>query len=359
VLIKKITLSQFRNYSFQSFDFSEKIVCICGPNGSGKTNLLDAIHFLCFTKSYFSKPENTNATIGLQGFRLDGVMENTHGLHNITCIYRENGRKEFLVNDEPCKKFSHHIGKFPAVFIAPDDAFILSGLPENRRALIDSIISQTDSVYLNKLIEYRKVLDQRNSFLKNAFINHYSDKDLLDSYDQQLCRLNNLIFEKRNLFLKNFLPMVIQEYRQIAGDSDKVTIAYLSQLQGKNIEELLRQNLDRDMYLQRTGMGIHKDDLEIKMNDMLFKNTASQGQRKSLLFALKLAAFEIIRAKKNFPPLLLLDDVFEKLDENRIQGLLKKVCLENDGQVFITDTHADRLQHACNALQVPFQLITL
>ncbi|MEO7210741.1 MAG: DNA replication and repair protein RecF [Chitinophagaceae bacterium] len=359
MFVKKITLSQFRNYARRSFEFTEKIVCICGPNGSGKTNLIDAIHYLCFTKSYFSKPENTNSFSGLQGFRLEGDFENTEGNQHLVCIYRETGRKEIIVNDELCKKFSDHIGKFPAIFIAPDDVLILSGVPENRRLFIDSIISQTDHLYLKKLIEYRQVLDQRNSFLKNAASNNFTDKYLLETFNLQLIALNNFIFEKRKLFFTKFLPLAEKVYNNIAGNTDQVTLSYFSQLQEENIEDLLKQNIDRDLYLQRTGNGIHKDDLDIKINGLLFKNAASQGQRKSLLFALKLAAFDIIKENKNRPPVLLLDDVFEKLDETRMQNLLQKVCLENDGQVFITDTHADRLQTAFSEMNMPFQMIML
>lgn len=357
--MKKISISQFRNYEFRSFDFKQKIVCICGPNGSGKTNLVDAIHYLCFTKSYFSKPENTNAFTGLQGFRLEGEFNTLEGDQHIVCIYRENGRKEIIVNEEACKKFSDHIGKFPAVFIAPDDVLMLSGLPETRRNFIDTIISQTDHPYLKKLIEYRQVLDQRNSFLKSAAGNNFTDKDLLDSFHIQLVALNNFIFEKRKLFFAEFLPLALNEYNSIAGNADQVTLSYSSQLLEENIDDLLKQNLDRDLYLQRTGNGIHKDDLDIKINGLLFKNAASQGQRKSLLFALKLAAFTIIKENKKRPPVLLLDDVFEKLDETRMQNLLQKVCRENDGQVFITDTHADRLQAAFSEMNTPFQMIML
>lgn len=359
VQIQKITIAQFRNYEFRTFDFNEKIVCICGPNGSGKTNLIDAIYYLCFTKSYFSKPENTNAFKGLQGFRIEGDFLVDEVAQKIVCIYRENGRKEIIVNDEPCKKFSDHIGKFPTIFIAPDDVLMLSGVPDMRRNFIDTIISQTDHTYLKKLIEYKQVLDQRNSFLKTASNNQLTDKDLLHSYNFQLVALNNFIFEKRKIFFQNFLPLAENEYNQIAGNTDQITLSYCSQLFEENIEDLLKQNIDRDIYLQRTGNGIHKDDLEIKINGLIFKNAASQGQRKSLLFALKLAAFQIIKEHKKIPPILILDDVFEKLDEDRMQHLLHKVCVENDEQVFITDTHADRLQIAFKTMNLPFQMIHL
>ncbi len=356
---QKIILSQFRNYDFRSFEFNEKIVCICGPNGSGKTNLIDAIHYLCFTKSYFSKPENTNAFTGMQGFRIEGDFWSGAGTQKIICIYRENGRKEIVVNDETCKKFSDHIGKFPAIFIAPDDVLMLSGVPEMRRNFIDTIISQTDHFYLKKLIEYKQVLDQRNSFLKTAVSNQFTDKDLLHSFHIQLVALNNFIFEKRKIFFQTFLPLAENEYKYISGNVDSVSLSYFSQLLEENIDDLLKQNLDRDMFLQRTGNGIHKDDLEIKINGLMFKNAASQGQRKSLLFALKLAAFQIIKEHKKIAPILLLDDVFEKLDEERMQHLLHKVCVENDGQVFITDTHADRIQSSIKELSLLFQLIEL
>lgn len=357
--VQNIQIIQFRNYAAFAVAFQEKIICICGPNGCGKTNLMDAIHYLCFTKSYFPKPENTNAREGFAGFRIEGVIHQANAHHKIVCIYRENGRKELILDEVTQKKFSDFIGKFPCIFIAPDDMHLLTGIAENRRNFFDAIIAQTDNQYLKKIIEYRQVLDQRNSFLKMAEGKPFPDQYLMDVFHDQLVALNNFIFEKRKKFFASFLPLVSREYSGIAGKTDELSLQYASQLLTENIDTLLRRNIDRDLYLQRTGHGIHKDDLAIFLQGQPFKVMASQGQRKSLVFALKLAAFEIIKTHTGTTPILLLDDIFEKLDAGRMRHLLQKVCSENQGQVFITDTHENRLQQAMEELDLPYQLIQL
>lgn len=354
-----IKLTQFRNYSFQQFLFNKRIVGICGPNGSGKTNLLDALYYLCFTKSYFSRPDSTSVQQGFDGFRIDGVINNGSEALQLVCILRENGRKEFSVNNEIYKKFSLHIGKYPGVMIAPDDVQLISGGSEDRRSFIDTILSQLSPVYLDHLIKYGKVLQQRNGLLKAAAEHQRLDDALLDILDEQLIALGNTIFEARNSFLRDFIPLVQEQYISIGGDNDEVELTYESQLLKASFANLLQQNRQRDLYLQRTGQGVHKDDIDIQMQRQPFKSVASQGQRKSLLFALKLAEYIVIKNKKGFPPILLLDDVFEKLDEQRMSNLLHKVCNENNGQVFITDTHKERLQEAFDGLRLDYQLIEL
>jgi len=356
---RQITATQFRNYSFTSFSFSERITGLYGPNGSGKTNLLDAIHYLCFTKSYFSRPDGTSVQQGTQGFRIEGkaVLEDDN--HTLLCILRETGRKEFYLDDEAYKKFSLHIGKFPCVMIAPDDIALIAGASEGRRSFIDSILSQLYPSYLEELISYTKVLQQRNSLLKAAAEYNRLDESLLDVMDEQLIKHGSKLYSSRKEFLSGFIPLVYEQYLSIAGKDDMLELTYDSQLSNQSFESLLQQNRQRDIYLQRTGTGVHRDDVNIQMQQQPFKSIASQGQRKSLLFALKLAEFIIIKKIKGFAPVLLLDDVFEKLDEARMNNLLHKVCNEEDGQVLITDTHKERLEHAFKQLNVRYQLIDL
>ncbi len=359
LFVKQLSLTQFRNYAFESFRFAQPVVGIYGANGSGKTNLLDAIHYLCFTKSYFARADVLNAHYGTQGFRLEALLNKGAQDFHIVCILRENNRKEVTVNDELYKRFSAHIGRFPCVMIAPDDVELITGSSEERRKFIDTILSQLNAVYLLTLIEYNKVLQQRNSLLKAAAEHNRLDEDLLQILDEQLSEKGNKIYSWRNEFMQEFLPLVREEYSNIAGKDDEVTVGYDSQLQKSNLQTLLNENRQRDLYLQRTGAGIHKDDLEITMHAQSFKSLASQGQRKSLLFAMRLAEFAIIQQHKGFAPLLLLDDVFEKLDADRMHNLLYKVCVQQQAQVFITDTHQQRLAEAFEKLGVKYELVGL
>ena len=356
---RQLTLTHFRNYSFEQFNFNENIIGIHGKNGSGKTNLLDAIYYLCFTKGSFNRPDIQSVKEGHIGFRIEGNFQKLDDAKKIICILRENNRKEFLINDSAYQRFSDHIGKFPCIMIAPDDVSLITEGSEERRKFIDTLLSQLQHDYLEQLIAYNKILQQRNSFLKFAFERNEWDESLLEILNKQLTEKGNFIHERRRQFLNNFLPSVLEQYESIASKGDRLVLEYDSQITGQSFEELLRQNFQRDLYLQRTGCGIHKDDLEIRLHETAFKNLASQGQRKSLLFALKLTAFETLKENKDFPPILLLDDVFEKLDEGRMQNLLEYVCLKSDAQVFITDTHKERLQQAFMKVGAAYQLIGL
>jgi DNA replication and repair protein RecF len=357
--LHSISLVQFKNYAQRQFRFTGRIVGICGPNGIGKTNLLDAIYYLCFTKSYFGRSDSQNAHAGLAGFRLEGdFILNEQGLKAL-CIVRDTGRKEFSLNGDAYEKFALHVGKFPCVIIAPDDIAIITEGSEARRRFIDAILSQLDPEYLQRLIDYNKILQQRNSCLKSMADNRIRDISLLDVYDQQLVPDGNYIFRKRKAFLDACIILVKDFYKQISGNDEAVDIIYESQLHTIPFDALLKNFRERDMQLQRTSGGIHKDDLQIFLNTQPFKNIASQGQRKSLLFALKLSEFEMLRINKKFAPILLLDDVFEKLDEQRMHNLLDKVCVQNDGQIFITDTHRLRIEEHFNKLGIDYQLIDL
>lgn len=356
--LHSISLTQFKNYSHRSFRFNERIVGICGNNGVGKTNLLDAIHYLCFTKSYFTR-DALSVQNGQQGFRIDGHLELSDKKEKAICILRETGKKEFLVNDAGYEKFSEHIGRYPCVIIAPDDIQIITDGSEERRRFLDALLSQIDKDYLQHLINYNKILLQRNSLLKNFYETGNKDLSLLDVLDEQLLKPGNYIFEKRKQFLISFLPTVKKLYSEIAKQEEETELHYQSELNQCSFTELLHLNRQRDMIAQRTTGGIHRDDLVFNLTGQLFKNIASQGQRKSLLFALKLAEMDVLKENKGFAPLLLLDDVFEKLDEDRIASLLYRVCIENKGQVFITDTNEERLSQHLDILSINYQLIQL
>lgn len=357
--LQSIKITQFKNYDFTSFDFDERVIGICGLNGKGKTNLLDAIYYCCFTKSYFNNTDALNVGFGKDGFRLEASFLNNNIAQKLVCIHRGTSKKELYLNDVLYEKLAQHIGLMPAVMIAPDDVDIITGGSEGRRKLIDAILCQLDAVYLQQLMMYNKVLAQRNGLLKQFSERGSFDEALLEILNEQLTAPGNYVFNKRTSFAEAYVPLVQNFYQQIANNQELVSIRYESKLLRFSLDDLLKQNLDRDRYLQRTNAGVHKDDWLFELNEQPFKNIASQGQRKSLLFALKLAEYEIIKTNKGFAPILLLDDVFEKLDENRMKNLLHWVCNENEGQVFITDTHKERLQFAFEQLQVNGQIIEL
>jgi DNA replication and repair protein RecF len=357
--LDSISLFQFKNYFQQEFSFTERIIGISGRNGVGKTNLLDAIHYLCFTKSYFTRQDQLNILHGHEGFRDEGHFDLNGTKEKAVLILRETGKKEFSVNDTLYTKFSKHIGRYPCVIIAPDDIQLIIGTSEDRRKFIDTLLSQLDHDYLQSLINYTKILQQRNSFLKSFNDSLRRDLSVLDILDEQLSKESIQIFEKRREFLLKFLPMVKQFYNEICQKYENVSLLYESEMHYVSLQELLKHNRQKDLMLQRTSGGVHRDDLLFQMGEQPFKNIASQGQRKSLLFALKLAEMEIIKEKKRVSPLLLLDDVFEKLDEERINNLLMRVCSDEDTQIFITDTSRTRLQEQLANLGQPVQSIEL
>ena len=359
--LNKIILTQFKNYKAKSFDFTERIVGICGLNGMGKTNLLDAINYLCFTKSYFSKSDTLNVQMGADGFRLEGELTtySSSEIQKVVCIYRGNGKKELYLNDSAYEKFSSHIGKFPCVIIAPDDVEIITGGNEERRKFIDTVLSQMNAGYLQQLIVYNKILMQRNSLLKQLAEERSGDFSLLDVLDEQLTLPAREIFTIRKLFCEQMIPIVKRFYNNISDSGEAIELNYESQLNDSTFEVLIKKSRERDLITQRSNTGVHKDDLSVQLTGRNFKSIASQGQRKSLLFALKLAEFDLLKMNKGFAPLLLLDDVFEKLDDKRMQNLLQWVCVNNTGQVFITDTHRERLVSSLSNFSKNIQIIEL
>ena len=358
LLLRNITLTQFKNYSHQQLQFQTPVIAFTGFNGVGKTNLIDAIHYLCFTKSYFTGVDSNNVLHGASGFRIEGVFEKNGEAFNTCIILRENGKKEITCNEVPYEKFSQHIGLFPCVMIAPDDAELITAGSELRRKFIDTLLSQINTQYLHQLIVYSKVLQQRNSYLKQCAQTQTRNTSLLEVLDEQLVQAGTFIFQTRKNFLPVFQQKVLLFYKQIAGKEEAVGLIYESQLLQSDLDVLLKQSAEKDYLLQRTNYGVHKDDLVFTLSNESFKNTASQGQRKSLLFALKLSEAETIKEQKGFYPLLLLDDVFEKLDTQRMHNLLDYVCSQQ-AQVFITDPNEDKVRKVFEELKKEIQIYHL
>ena len=267
--------------------------------------------------------------------------------------------KVILLNDEIYQRLSGHIGKFPCVIITPDDARIITEGSDERRRYTDALLCQMDALYLQHLIEYNRLLQQRNQLLRSMAENISTDRSLLEVYDAQLLRPGTYIFVKRQHFFRDILPSICSIYQYIAGSDDGLQLSYQSDLLTTPYAELLHKSRERDLMLQRTHAGIHRDDIDIRLCNQQFKNIASQGQRKSLLFAMKLAEYEMLKTSKGFAPIILLDDVFEKLDARRMHQLLERVCAPGNGQLFITDTHESRIREHLDMLAVDYALIGL
>ena len=341
--IKKITLIQFRNYTSSSFELAAPITCITGPNGSGKTNLLDAIHYLSLCKSYFNPIDSQQIRQGADFFMIQGTFEKQDNEEIIACSLKRNQKKQFKRNKKEYQRLADHIGLFPLVMISPYDISIIIEGSEERRRFIDNVISQTDNQYLDELIVYNKNLANRNALLRNIAQTGRYDAQLLEIYDDQLITAGNNIFKKRRAFMDAFLPVFASHYRYLTDDAEQVELIYDSQLSREDFSALLKKSLERDRVLERTTTGIHKDDLLCSIHGMPLKKFGSQGQQKSFLIALKLAQYTYLNEKKGFKPLLLLDDIFDKLDEMRITKLMQMVSHDDFGQIFITDTSSERV----------------
>jgi DNA replication and repair protein RecF len=342
--ISKLFLINFKNYGQAELEFCNKFNCFVGNNGEGKTNLLDAIHYLSFCKSFFNAIDSQNIYFGAPFFVIQGeYLLNDDLTDHIYCGLKRNEKKQFKRNQKEYQRLSEHIGLIPLVMISPADSELITEGSEFRRKFIDAVISQYDKEYLEKLINYNKLVAQRNALLKQFDENRYFDQASLDIWDMQLVPLGTRINQKRTQFINDFLPLFNRFYSFISGDAEVVNIEYDSQLNYQTYEELLKDHLTRDKAALYTTAGIHKDDLLFKIGDQPIKKTGSQGQQKTFLIALKLAQFEYLKELKKQIPLLLLDDIFDKLDETRVGKLMELVNSNDFGQIFITDTHKHRL----------------
>ncbi len=344
MILKNLSLVNFKNYAQFDAEFCPKINCFVGNNGMGKTNLLDAIHYLTFCKSHFNATDSQNILHNEAFFVIQGVIEKHHEEVELYCALKRNQKKIFKKNKREYEKLSEHIGSFPMVMISPGDSELIIGSSEVRRRFIDSLISQYDKVYLDNLIAYTKVLKQRNALLKQFAESRSFDSITLDIWDDQLITYGTKLLETRALFLNEFIPLFNTHYQFISNSKEQVSITYDSSLNQRDFKQALITSLAKDRVLHYTTTGPHKDDLDFLLNEMELKKFASQGQQKSFLLALKLAQYDFLAGKKNTLPLLLLDDVYDKLDEERFTKLIERVSSSAFGQVFITDTHPERMQ---------------
>jgi len=357
--IEKISIVNFKNFAQAELNLSAKINCFVGLNGVGKTNLLDAIYYLSFTKSYFNHIDTQNIRHSEDFFVIQGTYNVNDIKEEIYCGLKRNKNKVFKHNKKEYEKFSEHIGFLPAIMITPyDNSLILEG-SEERRKLIDSIISQYDKLYLHNLIMYKRILNQRNTLLKQFFEKHYFDYSSLEIWDEQLIEIGNEIHQKRKEFLVEFLPIFQKYYNFISDKKENVSLKYQSQLNETEFKTLLFENLEKDKTLQYTSVGIHKDDLTFKLDNFALKKNGSQGQQKTFLISLKLAQFDFIKNTKKIKPILLLDDIFDKLDNNRVEQIIKLVSDDNFGQIFITHTNLEVMESILRKINIDFSIFEI
>ncbi len=360
MFLKRLQLINFKNYEEEVFDFSDKVTCLVGDNGAGKTNVLDAVYYLSSCKSYFNSIDSQNIMYDKDAFSIMGKYQvGETGKDAVQCVMQRNQRKVFRYNNKEYNKLSDHIGKLPCVMISPYDTNLIDAGSDERRKYIDIVISQYDKLYLDDLIQYNKALAQRNTYLKQLYDSGKNDDVLISLWDDQLVKFGNRIFEKRRKFIDEFILVFNSFYQLISPDDEHVSVEYESQLLNTPLDELLRNSLEKDRILRYTACGIHKDDLSFTLSGMPIKKYGSQGQQKSLIVALKLAQFEFIYLIKGFKPILLLDDIFDKLDRSRVEKLMELVSHERFGQIIITDTNIERVNFIFKEINKAIQIFSI
>jgi len=363
--LKNISIINYKNFASKTFDFDNKINCLVGNNGVGKTNILDAIYYLSYTKGYFNSVASQNIKHGENYFMLNGIFQKADREEVISCSLKKGLKKVIKRNGKEYERVSDHFGFIPLVIISPSDSNLIIEGSDLRRKFMDSIISINDKEYLNILLKYNKVLAQRNSLLKYFAANYTFDKDNIEIYNEQLIKFGEYLYQERKKFISEFIPIFQSRYTHIINNSssenlsEEVALLYKTQLDIMGFEELLKENIEKDKILQYSSVGVHKDDLIFKLNGYPIKKVGSQGQQKSFLIALKLAQFDFIKKKAKLTPILLLDDIFDKLDDNRVSQLIDLVNDENFGQLFISDTHVERTEQLIKRTNQSYKIYEL
>lgn len=348
--LKNIQVTQFKNFSSVQIDFSPEINCFLGNNGSGKTNLLDAIHYLCLTKSAFNAVDTQNIMHDSPFFAIKGGFKRGEKTLEIKCLLEAGKKKQVINNGKPYDKMSEHIGLLPIVLIAPDDTQLIRGGSEERRKFFDSLLSQLDKDYLENLIRYHHFLKQRNALIKKFSELNRIDSVLMEPYNKELIELAQIIAQRRADFIYSYAPLLLQHYANISERKEEVAITYESGCLESDFAEMFKSSLKKDVLLKRTTLGIHKDDFNFEIDGYPLKKFGSQGQQKSFLIALKLAQFHVFKEMKQTKPILLLDDIFDKLDDLRIKKMIQLVADKEFGQLFITDARPERSKKILEAV---------
>jgi DNA replication and repair protein RecF len=383
MFLQKISLAHFKSYEYENFEFSERVNCIVGENGIGKTNLLDAIYFLALTKSSISNQDALSINHEAEYMMIEGTFSmfdvrnsmfvdddidvekvtiseplcstepQTSNTEHLITISLQRGQKKAVLRDKKAyERISEHIGRFPVVMLSPNDTDIIRDGSEERRKFFDGVMAQLNSEYLENLLQYNRLLLQRNSLLKQFAEKNYTDDLLLDIYSDPLVEVSLKLYQARNQFITAFLPLFKKHYNTLSDSREGVEMIYESEVGAENFTQIFRKNRQRDLAAQRTTMGSHKDDFIFEINGFTLRKFGSQGQQKSFVIALKLAQFEMLTKVKGFSPLLLLDDIFDKLDDRRIQQLITMMVDGTFSQVFITDARPERTRQLLGDLGV-------
>lgn len=356
--LNRLSILNFKNIEQAELEFSPKINCFIGNNGVGKTNVLDAIYYLSFCKSYFNTPDSSTLKHNEEMMLVKGVYDRLQSEEVIYCGLRSRQKKQFKRNEKEYPKLSEHIGLLPLVMVSPADTQLVTEGSEERRKYMNGVISQFDPQYLATVIHYNRILSQRNALLKSIKGRSY-DPELFEVFNEQLSLYAKEIFEKRTRFIEELLPIFNELYAFISGDKEEISLSYKSDLQNGDLDQQLLTSFEKDVVLGYTTKGIHKDDLIFMLNNFPIKREGSQGQRKTYLISLKLAQYSFIRKVNEFTPILLLDDVFDKLDANRVEQIVKLVSDEGFGQIFITDTNREHLSDILEKVQREYRIFNV
>ena len=357
--LANLHLLNFKNISELEIQFSKGINGIVGKNGSGKTNILDAVYYLSMCKSYLNTIDRQNIQFEQTFFSINGDWQVDDKQSNVHCAFKHGAKKVFKFNKKEYEKLGDHIGKFPVVFISPYDGDLIAEGSELRRKWMDGILSQIDKEYLEQIQRYSKILEQRNALLKNMFEHRLFDRESIAVWDYQLVQSGQFIYDKRKEFLEEFIPVFNRFYNEIGLESELVNIEYRSQLNDGEFLELLHDAEKKDAFAQYSTVGVHKDDLVFTIKGHPVKKFGSQGQQKSFLISLRIAQYDWLKQHKGTNPVLLLDDIFDKLDNQRVERLIELVTTDYFGQVLVTDTDPVRMKSLFDGLTIEKKLFEI
>ncbi len=351
--LKRLTILNFKNIPEATLDFTARINCFVGGNGEGKTNAVDAIYYLSMCKSAQGMTDSQCVRHGEEQFVLEGEYATDGGRReDIVCGFRRGGEKNFRRAGKEYDRLGEHIGMIPVVIVSPSDVFLIHDAPDQRRKYLNGLLSQSDPEYLPNIVRYNHILEERNKLLKSGS----AGGDVLDVLDMQLCRAGEAVFAKRSQIVQALAPLAGEYYRALSDDREQVELKYNSELADTPFDELLAASRERDRLNQFTTCGVHRDDLKMTIGGYMLRKYGSQGQQKSFLVALKLAQYTLTARLKNEKPILLLDDLFDKLDLDRVERLLQLVSDESFGQIFITDCNKVRLESILDRSGEPYAL---